>query len=80
MRGVGLVNRISAALFEPALRRSERNGLAVRRGGLLACGCRLDRTPEAIAVAGFTVEEVRCERCPEAAMVLQPLAVGSATR
>lgn len=47
----------------------------------LACGCHLDRaTPAAIAAAGFTVEQERRERFPKAAKVLQPLAVGRATR
>jgi SAM-dependent methyltransferase len=47
----------------------------------LACGCRLDRaTPEAIGAAGFTRVDVRSEHFPKATKVLQPLAIGSATR
>lgn len=59
-------------------RRQERFTPLQRR---IACGCHLDRaTPEAIAAAGFINHEVRYEHFPKAAKVLQPLAVGSATR
>lgn len=47
----------------------------------VACGCHLDRaTPEAIRAAGFAEVVIRQERFPQAPAVMQPLAIGSATR
>jgi len=47
----------------------------------LACGCHLDRaTPAAITAAGFALTDERREHFPKAAKVLQPLAIGRATR
>jgi SAM-dependent methyltransferase len=59
-------------------RRQERLTPIQRR---VACGCHLDRaTPAAIARAGFTLVEERQEHFPKVAKVMQPLAVGRATR
>ena len=59
-------------------RRQERLTPLQRR---VACGCHLDRaTPAAITRAGFTLTDERHEHFPKAAKVLQPLAVGRATR
>jgi len=47
----------------------------------LACGCHLDRAiPAVIVEAGFVLTDERHEHFPKAAKVLQPLAVGRATR
>jgi len=59
-------------------RRQERLTPLQRR---VACGCHLDRaTPAAITRAGFTLTDERHEHFPKAAKVLQPLAIGRATR
>jgi len=59
-------------------RRQERFTPLQRR---VACGCHLDRaTPAAISEAGFVLTAERQEHFPKAAKVLQPLAVGRATR
>jgi len=47
----------------------------------VACGCHLDRaTPAAIAEAGFVLHDERQQRFPKAPAILQPLAIGRATR
>ncbi len=59
-------------------RRQERLTPIQRR---LACGCHFDRAiPAAITEAGFALTDERHEHFPRAAKVLQPLAVGRATR
>ena len=59
-------------------RRQERFTPIQRR---VACGCHLDRaTPAAITAAGFTLTEERHEHFPKSARILQPLAIGRATR
>lgn len=59
-------------------RRQERLTPIQRR---VACGCHLDRaTPAAIAQAGFELRDERHEHFPKAPGVLQPLAIGRATR
>ncbi len=59
-------------------RRQERFTPIQRR---IACGCHLDRaTPAAIAAAGFTLTQERHEHFPMSPKLLQPLAVGRATR
>lgn len=64
---------------EPARARRQERFTPIQRR--LACGCHLDRaTPAAIRAAGFTMAEERQEHFPKAAKVLQPLAVGRATR
>ncbi len=47
----------------------------------LACGCHLDRaTPAAVAAAGLRLTEERTEHFPRVPGLLQPLAVGRASR
>lgn len=59
-------------------RRQERLTPIQRR---LACGCHLDRaTPAAITEAGFALTDQRHEHFPKSAKILQPLAIGRATR
>ena len=59
-------------------RRQERLTPIQRR---VARGCHLDRaTPDAIGRAGLVIAEERLERFPKANEVLQPLAIGRATR
>ncbi len=65
----------------PDAARARRQELLTPIQRRIACGCHLDRaTPAAIAAAGFTVTEERHEHFPKAAKVLQPLAIGRATR
>ena len=47
----------------------------------VACGCHLDRaTSAAITQAGFVLDDERHEHFPKAPAILQPLAIGRATR
>lgn len=64
---------------DPARARRQERFTPIQRR--VACGCHLDRaTPAAIAAAGLTLTEERSERFPKAPKVMQPLAVGRATR
>ncbi len=64
---------------DPAQARRQRRLTPIQRR--VACGCHLDRaTPAAIAQAGLALSDERHEPFPKAPAVLQPLAIGRATR
>jgi SAM-dependent methyltransferase len=64
---------------DPARARRQERWTPLQRR--VACGCHLDRaTPAAITAAGFALTEERTEHFPKATGVMQPLAIGRATR